>query len=108
MHHTSANGMGWTVEGDHLVPVTTDLPSEILHVVKCGCKTACSSGMCTCRKNGLKCMSACRCHGSECENADHHISPLELQCSDIDDEQFDMDNLIMDDDIDWIEEEIVV
>ena len=53
---------GWKQDGDHFVPVTTDLPvtpDEILNVVRCGCKTACSSALCSCRKNGLKCMSAC-------------------------------------------------
>jgi len=58
----------WHLEGDHLTPVTTDLPiapNEILHVVRCGCKTLCSTASCTCRRNGLHCMPACKCYGSD-------------------------------------------
>jgi len=96
---------GWTIEAGQLTPITTDLPvapDEILHIVRCGCKTSCSSALCTCRKNGLKCMLACKCHKSECENADHGSLQSEIDCADLDNEE-----MVMDDEIDWIDEEVV-
>ena len=92
---------GWKLEGNLLTPITSDqpiAPSEILHVVRCGCKTSCSTDLCTCRKNGLHCMPACKCYGRECDNGE----PLDLSCCDIDDAE-----IVYDDDIDWVEEEIV-
>jgi len=60
-----------------LVTVTSDLPpapSVTLHVIRCGCKSGCSSSLCSCHRNGLLCMSACRYYGFDCQNVDSSIS----------------------------------
>ena len=59
--------------------------------------------LCSCRKNGLKCMSACKCRGTECENADNALLRSEVDCCD-----FDENDIIMDDDIEWVQEETVM
>ena len=42
---------------------------SILNLVRCKCKTDCSSN-CSCRKHGLNCIEACtNCHGDDCSNA---------------------------------------
>lgn len=48
-------------------------PDDILHVVRCNCRTEtknpCGGNTCSCRKNGLTCVSACgSCHGRGCRN----------------------------------------
>jgi len=64
---------GWFLRGECLYPVMTDLPpapQNILKVVKCGCKGACNSMRCSCRKNGMECSPACStCKGTNCENS---------------------------------------
>ena len=67
---------GWCQAVGHLKPITTDRvipPPEILHVIRCKCKPTsknpCGTNLCSCRKNGLKCMSSCGgCHGENCNN----------------------------------------
>ena len=67
---------GWRIENDCFNPVTTDkpvAPDNVLKVIRCKCKSTsknqCGSNVCTCRKNGLKCMNACGgCHGENCKN----------------------------------------
>ena len=48
-------------------------------------------------------MSACKCRGIECENADNALLPSEVDCCD-----FDENGIIMDDDIEWVQEETVM
>lgn len=64
---------GWKVTESGFVPILTDLPpapAELLKIIRCDCTTDCSSGRCTCRKNGMKCTLACgHCQGSACTNA---------------------------------------
>ncbi|XP_065652097.1 uncharacterized protein LOC136079741 [Hydra vulgaris] len=65
---------GWKLDNGCLLPIPTDkevAPPNILKVIRCDCKTSsrnmCGTNMCSCRKNGLKCMSACGgCHGQDC------------------------------------------
>eukprot|EP00111_Clytia_hemisphaerica_P014829 TCONS_00043701-protein len=67
---------GWLRTDDHLRPIPTDkviAPPEILKVIRCKCKSTsknqCGTNLCSCRKNGLKCMSWCGdCHGENCTN----------------------------------------
>ena len=63
---------GWQLERNGLVPVKLKgevAPGHMLTFVRCNCKGNCSSSMCSCRKHGLKCVSACgHCHGTECNN----------------------------------------
>ena len=47
-------------------------PACVLKVIRCNCKEGakqCGTNRCTCRKNGLSCLSTCgECNGEECEN----------------------------------------
>ena len=68
---------GWVEEKGKFEPILTDLdpgPDDLLNVVRCNCKTStqnqCGTSSCSCKKNGLKCVSACgECHGNDCKNA---------------------------------------
>lgn len=67
---------GWNRVNNVLVPIRCDLPAapeSLLNVIRCKCKTAsrntCGTMLCTCRKNGLKCVPACGdCRGLSCNN----------------------------------------
>ena len=60
----------------YLVPITTDkdvASANILKVIKFKCKSTsknqCGTNLCSCKKNGLKCMSAYRgCHREDWNN----------------------------------------
>ena len=71
---------GWKVVTDELMPITTDLPpapDDLLTVIRCKCKTACISSLCSCRKNNLHCVTACaNCHGDSCMNVSK-VSPAD-------------------------------
>ena len=50
------------------------VPNDIISVVRCNCKETkegcCTSAKCSCRSDGLKCVSACTyCHGDGCDNS---------------------------------------
>ena len=68
-----AENWGWKLEDDKLLPVRTSLPAahaSLLEMVRCGCKTDCSTQRCTCRKQGLECSAACaNCRGQSCCNS---------------------------------------
>ena len=52
---------GWKLQNGQLVEITRDMlaaPDGLLRVVRCNCKTDCSTARCSCRKHGLYC-SAC-------------------------------------------------
>jgi len=80
---TEPSEWGWKMEGGRLTPIATDLepaPSDLLKVIRCNCKSSvanqCFTNLCTCRKNGLHCITACgHCHGDSCWN----ISPQLLK-----------------------------
>ena len=67
---------GWQDSETGLRPIRTTkavAPPEILKVIKCNCKLStknpCGTNVCSCRKNGIKCMPACgNCHGRDCNN----------------------------------------
>jgi len=63
---------GWKLSSGKLFPVYMDkapAPSELLQIVRCSCKSDCSSMKCTCKKNGLDCSPACKeCKGASCSN----------------------------------------
>ena len=77
---------GWTVVDGKLSPVMTDIPAapeELLKFIRCKCKTNCESRLCTCRANGLQCVSACaHCNGSDCSNASKALPAEDLDKSD--------------------------
>lgn len=57
-------------EHGQLLPVTTNIlpaPKAIIEMVRCQCKTNCSSQRCSCRSKSLSCTDLCLC-GTECEN----------------------------------------
>ena len=72
--------LGWEDNDGKLVPVMTDLPpapDDVLKIVRCKRKTACSSSLCSCRKHVLKCVSACNhCNGVDCTNTEPAIQWL--------------------------------
>ena len=63
----------------------TDLaaaPDSLLKFVRCKCKLTsknpCSTSICSCRKNGLKCVTACGdCHGEVCSNSEEIVLDTE-------------------------------
>ena len=67
---------GWKFDNGSLarVPIDKDgTPASILKVIRCNCKITsknqCGANVCSCKKNGLKYMSACGgCHGEGCNN----------------------------------------
>ena len=58
---------GWKVTGSNLTPIMTNkdvAPQDLLEMVRCSCKTGCSTMRCSCRKAGLDCSAACgECRG---------------------------------------------
>ena len=69
---------GWKLNGSTLQPVMTDLepaPQSLLKFIHCKCKLStanpCGGNLCSCRKHGLKCVTACGdCRGESCRNAE--------------------------------------
>ena len=76
---------GWKVEVNKLMPIKTDMdsaPEEMLKFVRCKCKMnsrqPCSNNSCSCRKHGLKCVTACKnCQGHECTNGFEEENEIE-------------------------------
>ena len=72
---------GWRLDGAKLNPIMTNLPAApetLLKFVHFKCKLTsrnpCGTNACSCRKNGLKCVTACGdCRGLNCLNADDII-----------------------------------
>ena len=71
----------WHVENEKLVPTEMDLPPappSLQNVIRCSCKTDCTSARCTCRKHGVNCPLACKeCKGIRCVN----VPQSYLSCS---------------------------
>ena len=67
---------GWENTGKGMRPVKSSkeiAPDNILKGIRCKCKLTsknpCGTNICSCRKNGIKCMPACgNCHGNNCNN----------------------------------------
>lgn len=76
---------GWKLDGTVFTPVMTDLgaaPESLLKFVRCKCKLSsrnpCGSHICSCRKNGLICVTACGdCRGEGCRNAEEIFLDIE-------------------------------
>ena len=65
------SGFGWESVNGNLVPTMTDAvpaPTGLIEFSMCSCKTGCSSGRCTCKKNNLLCTEMCKCSDA-CENS---------------------------------------
>ena len=62
---------GWELGNGNLVPVMTDdlpAPAGLIELSICSCKTGCSSGRCTCKKNVMKNCYVLKCSHT-CENS---------------------------------------
>lgn len=63
---------GWRVGVHGYEPVPTldpIAPEELLQFTSCNCNGDCSNRRCSCKKNGVKCISACgNCKGITCKN----------------------------------------
>ena len=78
---------GWELHrtSNTLSPIMTDraaAPEGLLKFVRCKCKLSsknpCGTNLCSCRKNGLKCVTACGdCRGENCRNAQDIIYDVE-------------------------------
>jgi len=65
---------GWKEDRNTFTPVMTDkdpAPDNLLNIIRCKCKSSCASALCSCKKNGLSCVTACsNCHGEACSNTE--------------------------------------
>ena len=63
---------GWKKDYGYLVPIPTDkdvAPANKLKVINCRWNYLPKIKLCSCKKNGLKCITACgECHGEDCNN----------------------------------------
>ena len=72
---------GWKLDGSKLQPIMTDLepaPAGLLKFIRCKCKLStanpCGNNTCSCRKHGLKCVTACGdCRGENCKNSEETV-----------------------------------
>lgn len=88
---------GWKIVNDKFLPIPMEqppAPDDILNIIRCKCKTSCSSLLCSCRKNNLPCVSACaNCHGDSCLNA----SPIQISAHDTYSEDASADDIYSED-----------
>ena len=67
---------GWIITGDKMFPIYTNrapAPEDLLHLIRCTCKTDCLTRRCSCRLYGLSCTAACaHCKGESCFNSASH------------------------------------
>lgn len=67
---------GWTlgVHGFEPIPTLHPMaPDKLLKLTSCNCHGDCSNRRCSCKKNGVTCISACGvCAGIACKNSSHH------------------------------------
>ena len=76
IHILPSDEWGWSLQDGMFLPVKTDIkpaPEWLLNYVRCKCKTTsknqCGTQSCSCRKNGLECVTACSgFHGELCNN----------------------------------------
>uniref|UniRef100_UPI00358FA83E uncharacterized protein n=1 Tax=Myxine glutinosa TaxID=7769 RepID=UPI00358FA83E len=68
---------GWTIGVHGYEPVPTldpTAPEELLQFTSCNCHGDCSNRRCSCKKNGVTCISACGvCNGITCRNCSHDV-----------------------------------
>ena len=71
---------GWRLSEDNKFEPIPSLepiaPQELLEFIHCKCHNNCKNLRCSCRKNGLRCISACGiCQGTACQNSMVHDFP---------------------------------
>ena len=67
---------GWKVRARNLLSIITDLqpaPQKLLEVVLWGCKYACNTMRCSCRKHEVACSTACSECSGVCANTPNDI-----------------------------------
>ena len=109
---------GWQFNNGNYEPIAMQQepgPPELLKVIRCSCKSSnpnqCGGNACTCRKNGLLCVSACgKCHGRDCKNIQQVISEdgEGFEDSAVFDTYADSSDFYNDEDIGCIGDEMVV
>ena len=96
---SNVTNWGWKRQHGTLIPVLIDeapVPDEVLNVIRCNCKVSSKrpsgESYCSCRSNGLHCVTACgECRGTECQNCDK----CETSTNDTDQvDNLDDDNLL--------------
>lgn len=83
----SPDGRGWIVQEGHIQLNWMSLPpapAALLDLIMCGYTGKCSTGHCTCQRNGISCTDACMC-GDQCQNP-HNVweDPEENDEDDVD------------------------
>ena len=75
---------GWHKCGEGFVPMKTTLPpvpEKLMKVIRCSCKSDCSTLKCSCKKNNIECTPACgHCRGVSCTNS------MQMDCDENEDE----------------------
>ena len=81
---------GWKLGKQGYAPVpSTDpiAPDYLLKLVSCNCTGDCDTLRCSCKKQGVKCISACgNCHGNFCHNINHLDESSERDAGELDDD----------------------
>jgi hypothetical protein len=103
---------GWKIVKDKLAPIQMTVkpgPEFLMAVIRCQCtsKSMCSSRLCSCVKNQLKCIAACgNCHGVDCANADDTNKVLQVTDNDeLSIDSCELTDVIMNSDGLWYERE---
>jgi hypothetical protein len=106
---------GLKLSNNLLEPIMSDqpiAPDEILNVVRCSCKSGCTSRLCSCRTNGLKRVSACsNCHGENCPNNEKALiqndTPHHSGCHALGYNLFNVEDVVYDWNIHYLDEQVV-
>ena len=64
---------GWHVSSqgqyEPIMTLKPAAPANLLKLISCNCAGDCTTMKCSCKRNGVKCISTCgKCHGSHCKN----------------------------------------
>ena len=81
-HNLQPIEWGWRVSNLKLIPIMTDkdvAPKSLLEVIRCNCKSDCSTMRCPCRKADLECALACGecrdvCANMSSKDEDHAVT----------------------------------
>ncbi len=124
---------GWKLHqaSNKFDPIMTDQPAapdDMLKFVRCKCTKGCTAALCSCRKNGLFCVSACaHCRGDQSEGCTN-AEPARINNDSLStDSEFDgdenyavtsdsnvaefsnfLDDMTQDDNVPWISDEVTV
>ena len=81
----SPNGQGWSVDSSNSITVNwltlLPAPQQLLELVSCSCKKGCSTGLCSCCRNGMPCTDVCQC--VDCTNRQDEGESSADECNDV-------------------------